>query len=87
MRRMIVGLVAIPSLWVAVAQAQPAGVAGQAKALPLPRFGRTLDVGLVSGTVTVTPPGKKPFKLGVQDQNIPIGSLLAFIIAPRKTSG
>jgi hypothetical protein len=31
---------------------------------------------LVSGTVIVTPPGKKPFELGVQDQNIPIGSLL-----------
>jgi len=31
---------------------------------------------LVSGTVIVTPPGKHPFKLGVQDRNIPIGSLL-----------
>jgi hypothetical protein len=26
--------------------------------------------------VIVTPPGEKPFELGVQDQNIPIGSLL-----------
>jgi hypothetical protein len=30
----------------------------------------------VSGTVIITPPGKPSFKLGVQDRNIPIGSLL-----------
>src|SRR5438132_1346702 len=89
---MIVGLVAIPSLWAAGAQAQPAGRAQaqpaggaqaqpadgatHARALPPPRFGRTLEIGLVSGTVIVTPPGKPPFKLGGQDQNLPIGSLL-----------
>jgi hypothetical protein len=76
MRKMIMGLVAIPSLWAAVAQAQPAGSLVQARALPPPRFGRTLDIGLVSGTVIVTPPGRKPFKLGAQDRNVPIGSLL-----------
>jgi hypothetical protein len=47
-----------------------------AAVLPPPRFGQTLDIGLVSGIVIVTTPGKKPFKLGVQDRNIPIGSLL-----------
>jgi hypothetical protein len=74
MRRWTVGLVAIAPLWAAVADAQPLSTA--AKALPPPRFGHTLDIGLVSGRVIVTPPGKQPFELGVQDQNIPIGSLL-----------
>ena len=76
MRRWTVGLVAIASLWAAVAHAQPPSPAVPTRALPPPRFGQTLDIGLVSGTVIVTPPGRKPFKLGVQDQNIPIGSLL-----------
>jgi hypothetical protein len=76
MRKWTVGLVAIASLWAGAARAQPPGAAAPARALPPPRFGHTLDIGLVSGTVIVTPPGKKPFKLGVQDQNIPIGSLL-----------
>jgi hypothetical protein len=74
MRRWTVGLVAIAPLWAAVADAQPLSTA--AKALPPPRFGHTLDIGLVSGRVIVTPPGRKPFELGVQDQNIPVGSLL-----------
>ncbi len=74
MRRWTVGLVAIAPLWAAVADARPVSTA--AKALPAPRFGHTLDIGLVSGRVIVTPPGKKAFNLGVQDQNIPIGSLL-----------
>jgi hypothetical protein len=74
MRRWTVGLVAIAPLWAAVADARPLSTA--AKALPPPRFGHTVDIGLVSGRVIVTPPGKKPFELGVQDQNIPIGSLL-----------
>ena len=74
MRRWTVGLVAIAPLWAAVADARPLSTA--AKALPPPRFGHTLDIGLVSGRVIVTPPGKQPFELGVQDQNIPIGSLL-----------
>lgn len=75
MRKWTVGLVAIASLWAAVADAQPPrAVRGQA--LAPPRFGHTLDIGLVSGRVIVTPPGKKPFELGVQDQSIPIGSLL-----------
>lgn len=44
--------------------------------LPPPRFGRSLDIGLVSGTVVVTLPNKRSFTLGAQDRNIPIGSLL-----------
>ena len=76
MRRLTVGLVAIASLWAAGADAHPPRAAVAAKALPPPRFGHTLDIGLVSGRVIVTPPGEQPFKLGVQDQNIPIGSLL-----------
>jgi hypothetical protein len=74
MRRWTVGLVATAPLWAAVADARPLSTA--AKTLPPPRFGHTLDIGLVSGRVIVTPPGRKPFELGVQDQNIPIGSLL-----------
>ena len=76
MRRWTVGLVAIASLSAAVASAQPPRVAVPGRSLPPPRFGHTLDIGLVSGTVIVTPPGKQPFKLGVKDRNIPIGSLL-----------
>jgi len=52
-------------------------VAGGADAsLPPPSFGRSVDIGLVSGTVIVTPPGGLSFKLGTQDRNIPIGSLI-----------
>lgn len=44
--------------------------------LPPPRLGRSVDIGLVSGTVLVTPPGGHPFKLGTQDRNIPVGSVI-----------
>jgi hypothetical protein len=47
-----------------------------AATLPPPSFGRTLDIGLVSGTVIVTPPGGRSFALGVVDRNIPIRSLI-----------
>ena len=76
MRRWTVGLLAIASLSATVARAQSPHAGVPAKALPPPRFGHTLDIGLVSGTVIVTPPDKQPFKLGVDDRNIPIGSLL-----------
>lgn len=75
MRKWSVGLVSVASLWAAVAHARLPHAATSAS-LPPPRFGHTLDIGLVSGSVIVTPPGKKPFKLGVRDRNIPIGSLL-----------
>lgn len=44
--------------------------------LPPPRFGHSVDIGLVSGTVTVTTPGGHSFRLGTQDRNIPVGSLI-----------
>jgi hypothetical protein len=76
MRMWTVGLVTVASLWATLADAQTPTATRQAKALPPPQFGRTLDIGLVSGTVIITPPGKQPFKLGTHDRNIPIGSLL-----------
>ena len=54
---------------VTTATAQPAK-------LPPPSFGHSIDIGLVSGTVIVTPPRKHPFTLGAQDRNIPVGSLI-----------
>jgi hypothetical protein len=44
--------------------------------LPPPRFGHSVDIGLVSGTVVVTPPGEQRFTLGTQDRTIPTGSLI-----------
>jgi hypothetical protein len=44
--------------------------------LPPPRFGAAVDIGLVSGTVIVSPPGGPSFKLGPRDRNIPVGSLI-----------
>jgi hypothetical protein len=44
--------------------------------LPSPRFGHSVDIGLVSGTVVVTPPVGHSFTLGAQDRNIPVGSLI-----------
>jgi len=44
--------------------------------LPPPRFAHSVDIGLVSGTVLVTPPGGRPFTLGSQDRSIPTGSLI-----------
>ncbi len=52
-------------------------VAGVADAsLPPPGFGRSVDIGLVSGTVIVTPTGGHSFVLGTNDRNIPLGSLI-----------
>jgi hypothetical protein len=50
------------------------GVA-DASLLP-PRLGHSVDIGLVSGTVTITTPGGHSFRLGTQDRNIPVGSLI-----------
>lgn len=76
MRRQIIGCLAAGLILVggsagAGAIARPA--AGASK-LPPPRFGHSFDIGLVSGTVIVTPRGAHAFTLGPQDQNIPIGS-------------
>jgi hypothetical protein len=51
-----------------------AGVADAS--LPPPGFGRSVDIGLVSGTVIVTPPAGRSFVLGTQDRNVPLGSLI-----------
>ncbi len=52
-------------------------VSGVADAsLPPPGFGRSVDIGLVSGTVIVTPPGGHSFVLGTNDRNVPLGSLI-----------
>jgi hypothetical protein len=52
-------------------------IAGTARAtLAPPRFGHSVDIGLVSGTVVVTPPRGHPFTLGTQDRSIPTGSLI-----------
>jgi hypothetical protein len=75
MHKWTVGLASVASLWAVVAHGQTPHATTRA-ALPPPRFGHTLDIGLVSGTVIVTPPGKQPFKLDAQDRSIPIGSLL-----------
>lgn len=51
--------------------------AGTADAsLPTPSFGHSVDIGLVSGTVIVTAPHGHSFRLGSQDRNIPVGSLI-----------
>jgi hypothetical protein len=73
---LVLAVAAAGALAAGAATAQPRSTTAGAKALPSPRFGHTLDIGLVSGTVIITPPGRAPFKLGVQDRNIPIGSLL-----------
>jgi len=65
--RFIVGLAAVGAVLVA-------GVADAT--LPPPRFGHSIDIGLVSGTVIVTPPGGQSFTLGPQDRNVPVGSLI-----------
>jgi hypothetical protein len=65
------GLVLIGGSAGAGAVARPA--AG-ASTLPPPHFGHSFDIGLVSGTVIVTPRGGHAFILGPQDRNIPIGS-------------
>ncbi len=45
-------------------------------ALPRPQYGRSLNVGLISGTVLIQPPGSRVFRLGETDRHIPIGSLI-----------
>lgn len=51
-----------------------AGSASGAPRLPPPTFGRSVDIGLVSGTVIVRPLAGSSFRLGAQDRNIPVGS-------------
>ena len=66
-----------------------------APALPPPEFGRSVDIGLVSGVVIVKPLAGPSFRLGTQDRTIPVGSEidttkgqvdLRSAFAPRKAS-
>lgn len=50
------------------------GASSGAAGLPPPSFGRSVDIGLVSGVVTVKPAAAPSFRLGTQDRNIPVGS-------------
>ena len=47
-----------------------------ATAPPPPRFARSVDIGLVSGTVLVEPIAGSSFRLGARDRSIPVGSEL-----------
>ena len=48
--------------------------ASRAAALPPPNFGRSVDIGLISGVVGVRPAHGIPFTLTPRDRNIPVGS-------------
>ncbi len=51
--------------------------AGADATLPPPSLGRSVDIGLVSGTVARDAARSgHPFKLGTQDRSIPIGSVI-----------
>jgi hypothetical protein len=72
-RNVIAGIVFVVTLGTGVALV-PTGVADPV--LPPPRFGHTINIGLVSGTVIVTLSSGQSFTLGPQDRHIPIGSLI-----------
>ena len=74
MRRWTVGLVAIAPLWAAVADAQPLSTA--AKVLPPPRFGHTRRHRTGVGPRDRHAARQEAVQSRVEDQNIPIGSLL-----------
>ncbi len=61
-----------PALTVIVAVSSSWG----APVLPPPQFGRSVDIGLVSGIVIVKPAAGGSFRLGARDRNIPVGSEL-----------
>lgn len=69
-RRWARGASAGPILITVVAVSACSGTTG----LPPPSFGQSVDVGLISGDVIVRPIAGKPFRLGAQDRNIPVGS-------------
>jgi hypothetical protein len=69
-RRWARGARAGPVLLIVVAVSACSGATGP----PPPRFGQSVDIGLISGAVIVEPTIGKPFRLGAQDRNIPVGS-------------
>jgi hypothetical protein len=50
------------------------GASSGSRALPPPRFGQSVDIGLVSGVVIVRPISGPSFRLGAEDRNILVGS-------------
>lgn len=60
----------VTALILGLGGAASSGAAG----LPPPSFASSVDIGLVSGTVLVTPAHGITFRLGAQDRHIPIGS-------------
>lgn len=72
-RSVIAGTVCVAVLGTSVSLV-PMGAANPI--LPPPSFGHTINVGLVSGTVTVTLLSGQSFRLGSQDRHVPIGSLI-----------
>ena len=50
------------------------GASAGAPALPPPQFGKSVDIGLISGVVIVRPAAGRSFRLGAEDHNIPVGS-------------
>jgi hypothetical protein len=57
-----------------VALGASAGASAGAPTLPPPKFGRSFDIGLISGVVIVRPAAGRSFRLGAEDRNIPVGS-------------
>lgn len=75
-RALVILLAAGVAATVVLATGAAARNVSAASALPPPKFGQSLDIGLVSGKVIVSPPRRKSFVLGVQDRSIPVGSLI-----------
>jgi len=72
-RTVVAGIACVVVLGGGIALVPP-GVANPV--LPPPSFGRTINIGLVSGVVIVRLPTGQSFTLGPQDRHIPIGSLI-----------
>jgi hypothetical protein len=67
--------------WVCAASVGPGlatmvavGTSAGAPALPPPKFGQSVDIGLISGVVIVRPAAGRSFRLSAEDRNIPVGS-------------
>jgi hypothetical protein len=69
LRRSIGALLAGGTLLAGVGSSGAAG-------LPPPKFGATVDIGLVKGVVLVRPRHAGAFRLGTTDRSIPVGSVI-----------
>jgi hypothetical protein len=72
-RAVLAGVAGMVVLGTTVALVPPTGAN---PLLPVPSYGRTINIGLVSGTVIVTLPSGRLFRLGAQDRHIAVGSLI-----------